>query len=356
MIKTIDLIRKLEVDEINNRFIAEESISEGMGAKSFKGKDKKTGDTVFIKYLLFPANNYEIAKFKNEMEMTKLVTKFNFGGAGSICAEYIHSETLFNGNVYCLITKWYSFPTLEKWLRENPSFTIDQRLELIHRIINAVSRIPCKIDHRDLHPGNILIEDIEVDWHQRISNVGIKIIDWGESITNIYNGYDEPPDYFELLISTAPKKVEGSFYSLPPEVFTPWEDRKHQFGKYDAWAIAFLMYKVLTNKDVIEHKDIGSYIHTLNTNEMGNILRRANQNILALDHPASLLLANTFEKITNIDPKIRKDLSYVGRIVWDIRIENFVPNDIFEKHEYLEDPFEYCPKGGWKYSDFDVYD
>lgn len=353
---TIDLIEKLEINEINNRFRVQATVSGGMGARSFKGVDKESGQPVFMKYLLFPSSTYEIAKFQSEIEVTKLITSWAVASPGCICAEYIHSEVLFDGNAYCLITKWHSLPTLDEWLKENPNLSIEERLEIIHRVINAVSHIPSGIHHRDLHPKNILVENMTVDWHQRASDVGIRIIDWGEAIPESHYGFEDTPEYVELLINNAPKKIEGSYYSLPPEVFTPWEGRKHQYGKYDVWAIALLMHKVLTNKDVIEHEDLGSYINSLTTGGMGNALRIANRNILDLDHRASLLLSKVFQKMTLIEPNSRQPLAYAGRVIWDIRIEEFIPKDIHESHLYLTNPFDFTPKDGWKHSGFDEFD
>jgi hypothetical protein len=46
----------------------------------------------------------------------------------------------------------------------------------------------------------------------------------------------------------------------------------------------------------------------------------------------------------------------VGRVIWDIRIEGFIPKDIHEKYSYLNDPFNFTPPGGWKYCVVDELD
>jgi hypothetical protein len=343
-------LEKLGINEINNRYIVESPVSGGMGAHSFQGLDNITGDKVFMKYLLFPTSTYEIAKFQSEIEATKRVTEFGSQSRGYICAEFLYSEVLYEGDIYCLITKWYSLPTLEEWLTENSDASIDVRLELVHRIFNAASYIPSGMHHRDLHPGNILIEDVSIDWHQRVTYSGIKIIDWGDALLEYYSGYEDTPDFVIELIKNGPKKIEGSYYSLPPEVFTPWGNRKAQWGKYDAWPMALLMHKILTGKDVIEHKDLGTYIEALKGDGMEYALRVASGNINNLDHFASLLLSKLFAALAKLDVKERKTLAYAGRVIWDIRIENFTPKDLNERYFYLQDPFKYIPEGGWEFS------
>lgn len=351
----IDLMKSLNIDVIDGRYEIVDALSEGKGSRSFKGIDKNTSDAVFMKYLLFPSCQYEISKFKSEIRVVKDITLREEGGPGCICAKFLHAETISEGNIYCLITEWCDAPTLESWLLNNTDSSVDERLELVHRICSAVGKIPSGYHHRDLHPGNILVEDIEVDWFCITSNVGIKIVDWGDAIPEGLYGYEDTPDYVIDLVKNSPKKIEGSYYSLPPEIFTPWAERKTQWGKYDAWPIALLMFKIMTGYDMIEHDDLGSYIKSVHSFGLINTLITTKALLTNLEFDGKFLLIDAFSKIAEPDCRKRETLSYISRVIWDIRIEKFTPDDPSIRYQYLQDPFNYTPEHGWSFSSMPDY-
>ncbi|MFP5301335.1 protein kinase [Cobetia sp. SIMBA_158] len=342
------LLEKLSVDIIDDRYRAIDELSAGMGASSFKGVDETTGATVFMKYLLFPSNNYELAKFKTEILLSERLTALPLVSDSS--AAFLYSKSFYDDNVLCLITEWVDAPSLNIWLDEHVGISLDERLELVHRICSAVGGLCNWVFHRDLHPGNILIEDVDLDWHSTIPACGVKVVDLGEAVPLFDASFEESEQFVFDVCAGAKRKIEGSFYGLPPEVFRPWEVIERNHIKYDVWSISLLIYKILTGKDLILHPDLGSYKVSIDNGSLNNTISNACNELRGLDIKGSLLLSELFSSMCKVDVNERTNLLFASRVLWDIRIEGFCPTDMNVIRDYLRDPGEYIPEGGWQYS------
>ncbi|WP_191237584.1 protein kinase domain-containing protein [Cobetia marina] len=345
----IELLKSISVALVDGRYEPLKELTYGMGAKSFLGRDLESGKTVFMKYLLFPSNNYELAKFKNEIMLAERWSQYKLANHN---VDYISSESFYDDKVLCLVTEWCDAPSLNKWLEIEKNISLDDRVELVHRVCSGVSSITLGgFCHRDLHPGNIKIENVELDWHANPPEVGVKIIDLGEAISVIDLNYEDSEQFVFDVANGARKKIEGSFYGLPPEIFTPWDNVINNYLKYDSWSMSLLLYKILTGKDLISHSDIGSYIEAIKSGVLQRAIDDAYDEIESLDVVYSTFLAKLFVSVCKIDASQRKDMSYVSRVLWDIRFNELHlklkgPKDI---ERYFKSPYRFMPPEGWKY-------
>lgn len=350
ILEALDLIIDMGVDIVGDRYQAQYQINSGMGGRSFQGVDKESDNYVFMKYLLFPRSDHERNKFLSEIDFLKKREWFPFS-INIICG-FLYSEEVVKGEVFCLVTEWIECESLKKWLEENYNANIDEKIEMVHRICCAVSYIPFGFHHRDLHPGNIMIEKMDVDWHENPINPRIKIIDWGECFPEILCCYDEVPSYVFELIREIPKKIEGTFYGMPPEVFMPWEEREISWGYYDIWPVGLLVYKILYGDDLVAHEDIGKYIKSVHDGSLEKAVIKARENVSKMDFESSDILGEIVYRACQVDFRKRVAMAYVGRVLWDIRIEGFLPSGPDEMRKYLSNPYEFEPINGWKHSFF----
>ncbi|WP_321849687.1 protein kinase domain-containing protein [Burkholderia diffusa] len=350
LIKTLDSfgIRTLE-----GKFRVVKPVTGGMGAHSFEGEDLETRDKVFIKFLLFPRNEMELAKFQNEIDALQHLGRH----AIQTTPQYLTSGQLFDGNIRYFITTWADGITLRDWIaRELETSSIEQRLEVFHRVACAIS-YNTLYSHRDLHPGNVILSYSSPNWVEfRLPNPTTIIVDWGESFSGLVAGFHDAPEYATLLASRIPKQISGSFYCLPPEIFSPWSLGQHVAGNYDSWALGLLLYKFLTLKDLFAFPDIGSYAQASVSGNIATQLTHAYNELSILEFENAKLLAALMSRLVEIDPKNRAPASWAGRVMFDMRIEEIKFHSESELLAYIRDPHNFKPERGWRYSDWPDYD
>lgn len=348
----INILDKLEIRTINKKYKYETPVSGGQSSWSFFGKNITTNEDVFIKFLIFPRSKTEISRFRHEAFALNLLCNLS----STATPKLIDHGEIYEGEVLYLVTEKVDGETLSNWLLKNINHaTLEEKLHLFHRIVSAMSS--CTLfSHRDLHPGNIIILNEDPDWHETIPKHEIKIVDWGQSYNPTLAHYEDTPEFINHLAERIPKEITSSFYSTPPEVFTPWKDSAYHPAKHDAWSLGLLLYKMLTGNDAINFIGIGDYAKSLATKQLQRVISEKTWELKQRFDNENLLLPRLFNGLATIDPAHRLSPGLTSRILWDIRIEGFRPKNEDEALSYLRNPYSFTPSQGWKFSFQQDYD
>lgn len=345
------LVEELGLKVTANRYVLVERVPGGQGARSYFGRDLVTGSQVFVKFLLFPRSDSERARFQHEVFALEMLNRF----PSPPVPKLLSSGSLFNGDVLYAVTQRLDGVLLSTWLDTQWAHArLDERLEILHRVSSALTGAPY-FEHRDFHPGNIMLLPAKPDWHSRIPEHQCVILDWGQAYNPLTAQFEDSPEFAITLYHRVPKEIAGSFYSLPPDVFAPSRSAYHP-GKHDAWSFGLLLYKVLTGKDALHFDGIGDYVQALKSGQLEQTLARCTATLLELPTSDKLVLAGLFSRLTRIDPAERAGAGLAARILWDIRIETLTPSNHAEAQRYLDNPHDFRPTGGWQHSDWPDFD
>lgn len=341
------LLKKLGAAKLKGRYRCITAIGEGKNSRSYFGIDLKTGQEVFIKMLLFPRSDFEIARFENEIYFLGLYGQYDLFSRH--IPKLIDHGLTFGGEVRYMVQGKIMGQLLSDWLVNNlPTADFEARLEIFHRVVVALTGHAGDYEHRDLHPGNILIEEGAVDWHEVMITSNVKIVDWGQAFSELIASHHKAPDFMSLLRDRINKEITRSFYTIPPETFMRDQGGRFNLGAHDAWSLGLLFYKLLTGKDLLEMDGIGSMAQSVHDGSLHRIIGMAQDEVEHLDKGRGMLLKAILGGLLELDPKKRMHPSTASRIIWDIRIEEFIPDNPAEAKKYLAHPGKY--KGPWKFS------
>ncbi|MER0205035.1 MAG: hypothetical protein DU480_14540 [Nitrosomonas sp.] len=342
------LLSKLGIKDIEGTYTCAERIQDGMGARCYFGTNKVTGKDVFIKFLLFPRSSFERARFNQE-----IYTLEHLGSRPiKIVPKILSKGELFDREVLYLITEKIEGLTLKQWITHKLSVaSIDERLEIFHRVVSGVTCFSPIYAHRDLHPGNIILLDKPTEWKEGLKPTPqVRILDWGHSFAPYLASFDDTPDFMLELYHRLPKVISGSFYCTPPDVFTTWDNFTYNHDKHDAWSLGLLLYKLMTQRDLFSFSGIGDFLESLRNKKINSILKNAEAELSDIHHPAANIISKVLMGLTSPSPADRMDSYIASRILWDIRIEQLTL-DSESLGEYIRNPHDYQPKDGWKFSD-----
>jgi len=352
------LIRRLGVDALGGHYLANRSIGGSFGGATFTGTDLATGCRVFIKYLICPRGEGERAKFL--MEHDALLHIASLPG-DKVAPTVLHFEEFVELQTIALVTEWVDGELLSTWLERAHEFTVEQRLEVFHRIVFAMSTATLSYQHRDFHPGNIILlpDNLvrmgpEVEFKDMCS--AVKVLDWGEALPVIMGNYDDEPDHHFVMLSHAPRMIGGAMTSLPPEVFSPWERNRYIGGTYESWGLGMLLYRVLSLQPLSASASLGDYASEVHSGALSNLVRQRAAELGAIDLPGGLILPRLFEWMMKEAPAERAQISNIGRVMWDLRYEQLRIMDHRELERYFANPHDYQPADGWKFSVYPDFD
>ncbi len=354
---SLEFIRKIGLNTIANRFEAITPVGSSFGGYSFYGNDKLTGSSVFMKYLICPRGDVERAKFLLERDALKHLSLWPH----KLAPEFFHFEEFPEFLTDVLIIEKVPGETLTNWLKKSAALPFASKLNIFHRVIFALSGATLSFQHRDFHPGNImLLNEVDVRMgpfvHPNEIDSGVRIIDWGEALPVILGSYDDEPNHNFLMLDAAPKIIGGSFTSLPPEVFSPWERNKAFGGVYESWGVGLLLYRLIADEDPPRPASIGHYAQQIRDGSLASWICERVDEAGAAGLPGGLIIPRLLQALLSLRPENRMHLSFAGRILWDVIYEELVINDLANLESYFSNPHDYKPPSGWKFSGMADYD
>lgn len=348
------LVKKLGLNIVGERFEALNSIGSSFGGSSFVGRDLQEGVTVFMKYLICPRGETERAKFLLERDALKHLSWNPY----KVAPKFLHFETVPELVTDVLVTEFAKGEGLASWIDRSQPLGIEEKLEVFHRVVFALSHATLNYQHRDAHPGNIILlpEDQVVmkPWDAGMWNPAVKIVDWGEALPVIFANYDDEPDHNFILLEAAPKTIGGSITSLPPEVFSPWRQNTSFGGVYESWGIGLLLNRILTGSAPPRADSLGQFAKDVRDGALERWVRDQVNNIRSYDLPGGLILSRLLRSLLSVQPERRATLSDAGLVLFHLRYENLTISTSDEVERYFSDVCEYKPPGGWRFiNDFE---
>jgi len=334
---------------IDNRFRLLEEVSGGKSSTSFFGIDESTGKSIFVKLSIFPRSELEAARFRNEARFLK-----DQGWTHEIIKKtpkYISHGELFQGRILYLVTEKIEGQLLSEWLDKNfDEATLTERLQIAYRVFGAAEHFSQFTVHHDLHPGNIILLDEEVNLHTRVPDYKVIIIDWGQSHSKFEASYAEESDDISIIHNGMGREITASFYNLPPEIFMDWHRAGSEYNKYDSWAMGLLLYKLITGKNLFTFDNIGQFAEA-----MRHVERDIQSQVTKINEYAgakSYVLQGLLYHLLVKEPRDRMFIQTARQVLWFILAEEFEPDNAAMVARFLHDPLNF-KEVEWKYFESD---
>ncbi|WP_295537641.1 hypothetical protein [uncultured Pseudacidovorax sp.] len=350
--KSTTLIRKLGIETLGGRYRADYKIGDSFGGATFSGTDTVTGSKVFIKYLICPRGNGERAKFLMERDALKYLAEFRIH---DVAPKLLHFEEFNEQQTLALVTDWVHGELLTTWIERSDKLSVQERLAVFHRVAFAMSNATRGYQHRDFHPGNIiLLPEDSVIMGPLVKNgeatAAVKVLDWGEALPVIMGNYDDEPDHNFVMLALVPRMIAGAFTSLPPEVLRPWRQNDHFGGTYESWGLGILLYRILTLRPLSVSASLGDYALDVHNGSLAEMVKRRVRELGSLDLPGGAILPRLFQWMMEEEPSRRATIADIGRVMWDLRYEELSITSGHELEKYFSNPRNYLPTSGWRFS------
>ncbi len=348
----------LGIDTLAERYHAEYKIGSSFGGSTFKGVDTVSGRPVFMKYLICPRGEIERAKFMMEHDALNHIGFIPFD---KVAPKVLYFKEFDEQQTLTLVTEWVDGELLSRWIERSGNLTLQERLAVFHRVVYAMSSATLFHQHRDFHPGNIMLLSENLvrmgpEFKDYEARSAVNVLDWGEALPVIMGAFDDEPDHYATMLTQAPRMIGGAFTSRPPEVFHPWKFNRHFGGTYESWGLGMLLFRVLTLRPLTTSASLGDYASEVHSGQLKIIINRRTQELAEMDLPGGLILPRLFNWMMNDSPDERATISDIGRVLWDLRYEKLSIKNIHDLEKYFKDPSRYEPSSGWRFSSIPDYD
>lgn len=289
-----NLLKTLNLINIKG-YTFEKKLSGGKMSWSCLYKNKKK-HLVVVKFLLYPRDEAELKKFKNEAEAIK---RMNETGLNYIPKLISKVEKVKNFDIHYFMMEYMKGITLEEHISKNPlPWNEKEATEMIYKIATTLSNnLLVGIIHRDIHPRNIIITKLKT----KINNddPGIRIIDFGVS-----------KDWWADVI----KKdwTEDNFRHIG--AISSWSPESLNFPRdvgieHDIWGLGVLYFKFLTDTRPFDANSFGAYY---------NLIQNCRYDFYVLyDNKVTLLPRHIIKRCFEVDPKKRVTLRGFTKLCYD---------------------------------------
>lgn len=352
-VKSNDFLELTGISLLEGRYRLQQEITGGKSSTSYFGIDEVTGAEIFVKLCIFPRSRLERARFKNEIDFLKRNAFFNT--LIKKTPDYLSDGELFEGKILYLVTERIHGTLLSEWFEDHyGDRSLRDRLLVAYRVLGAAENFFMGTTHRDLHVGNIILLDEEVDLYSDVPNFKAIILDWGQSYCRAFYEYSESDDDDMVIIHKGiGREVTNSFYNLPPETFIDWEKSGSEYASYDSWAMGLLLYKLVVGKDLFEFRNIGEYASSLR--RVDSFVSWGCLEISREAADAGPILSGILRRLMCKSPFERMRIVDARYALWFILVEGYMPTDPREINEFLESPAYYDGRV-WKHFKVEHYD
>ena len=352
MSKNIKLIKLINLDKITideKTYELNKKLS-GNGGLSFKYVSND--DSVFIKFLIAPRNDIEINKFKLEVQL--LESRYAYNEVVKTTPNLLDYKVHNTLPIYYYIAEWIEGVTLNQKLSQLTNPNLDEILDILHRCLSVAAYLTPAIAHRDFHPGNLIFLNDKANWDAsqpgKVVDPKVIITDFGNAIMPIAFSYEDKKVDQMLIYQNVNRRIEGSFKSLPPEIFI---DPIHAFlynpGCGESWAIGILFYKLIESENIVNLNSISEYANLVCTNEIEKIIsdklkiieKKLNNNYILIRIIKGLLKVKSSERMSPAD---------AAGLFWDYRFGDLNEQPIEFQKKYIDSGRNYPPMRPDEYS------
>ena len=335
-----------------------EALNNGGNSHSYKAYSYSLKKNVFIKFFLLPRHEIELLKFKNEIAIHKLVSRQGEAYDEHAVIDFIDSKLFKNNLGGYLVIEWLEGKSLDKVIDTYANKSIEEKVQLFHRVANALIPLSNWITHRDLHPSNIMVLDKSFEYEQLRDNpfnTQIKVVDFGES----YSSYVTTVSDLEIsdlkqISENNSRRLTTSLYSTPPEYLKLYrKNQNHIFDKswnYDSWALGLIGFKIFFNENMLEFDDIKDYASEVYRNHFQyDIDDKISRKFYNLQHKQSKVLEHIFHYLLRVDPTQRTGDGDVGLALFLINFKGYeLPQDLAasEYMSFIRDGYYYLDRKG----------
>lgn len=254
---------------------------------------------VAVKFLISPRRERELEVFRREAETLLMLRRL--GKSPTIVKALGNVVSVGDLPIHYFFMEYVEGETVtDVLLRDPPPWDAHKALDLLRRITTAL--IPAAANaqiHRDLHPGNIMISGPAARIAHTIidEDPGVRILDFGVGRNWLA---DQRENWHEDRF-----RHPGAVSSWSPELL---RDPSAVDSKHDVWALANLLYRLLTGEYAFYAESFSEYYERV----LGG---HFNEEALA-DQPAHIrrLLAAMFA----LEPRRRISLGGLLKICSDI--------------------------------------
>lgn len=330
------------------------ALNQGGNSYSYRAYSYELKKFVFIKFFLLPRHEIELLKFRNEIAIHRLITWQGFIYENAVI-EFIDSKLFRDDLGGYLVLEWLEGTPLDKVIEAYADKTIEEKVQLFHRVTNALIPLSQKIVHRDLHPSNIMVMDEPFEYEQLSKtpyNTGIKVVDFGESYSSeVTTVSDLSIEDLIKIQKSHSRRLTTSLYATPPEYLRNYkENQPHIFDRswnYDSWALGLIGYKIFFNENIFEFENIKDYVEQVYRNHfIFDIGDKISRKFYGLEHKQSKVLEHIFHYLLRVNPTERTGDGDVGLALSLINIRGYeLPQNLAPK-EYMS-----FIRDGWFYLD-----
>lgn len=161
------LLKGLGENGFSRRYKLIKALNHGGNSHSYKAYSHNLKKEVFIKFFLLPRHEIEILKFRNEIAIHRLIARQGYVYDENAVIDFIEAKLFKNNLGGYLVLEWLDGKPLDKVIETYANKTIEEKVQLFHRVTNALIPLSNWIVHRDLHPSNIMVLDEPFEYNQR---------------------------------------------------------------------------------------------------------------------------------------------------------------------------------------------
>lgn len=204
------------------RYRVVRAVGKGGMARVYLVQDGEDGSSWALKVLTLDEPGL-VERFVDEAQMQSTLDHPNL-----VRARELHSV----GPRLGIVMQFVEGPTLDQWLHDNPEATERQRLDLAQGILAGVGAAhQAGLVHRDLKPGNVLLEPNGDGWVPRVTDFGLAKLKGVGSRTQTGVAMGTPR------------------YMAPEQIM----DAKSVDSRADVYALGALFYELFTGRPAFGH-------------------------------------------------------------------------------------------------------